>query len=173
MGPRAACLLVSLLCACTEANPSYDPGVAPCSPGTRSCDGDKLMVCVNADPEPTLELEQTCTAPSVCKDGACVPNSAACPPPCTGNQVCAVFVVEGRVATYCSQPLGAKEPGQLCSTHAQCQSGLCVSGGKYPVCFRPCTGKNRECTNVMVPMHCIDAKVTVGGVAGTVAACVP
>jgi len=173
-GLRAACLMLGLAASsCTEANPGYDPGTAPCEPGVRSCDGDRLMVCVNADPSPVLQLERVCALPSACKNGECVPNSAACPPPCAGTLVCAVFAVLGKLATYCALPAGAREPGQQCATNEQCQSGLCVSGGKVPVCFRPCAAKNRECAATQPPMHCIDAKVTVGGVSGTVLACVP
>ena len=174
---RAACLMVLGLLAssCTEPNPGYDPGTVPCEPGVRSCDGNKLMVCVDSSP-PALQLERVCPAPSVCEQDQCAINSDPCPPACAGSLVCAVFAVAGTLGTYCALPAttGLREPGQQCAQNEQCQSGLCVTGGKNPVCFRPCAAKNRECPTIQPAVqHCIDAKVTVNGVAGTVPACVP
>ena len=90
-----------------------------------------------------------------------MPQGNPCPPDCGGNLICAVFSVPGggRLATYCAQAAGPKLPGSQCAKDDECQSGLCVTGGKaLRLSQRP---------------RSIDAKITANGVSGTVPACVP
>jgi hypothetical protein len=165
-----ALLLPLLLASCTEHNPDYAPdAAATCAPGARSCSGATVMVCVGGA-EPRLEAERTCPAPSMCEQGTCAPGTDVCQGSCGGGQVCTVFVASGttRLATFCAQPTGTKAGGQLCSRNDECETGLCVGGGKVPVCFRSCS-KSRGCP---ATLRCVDVKVTVDGVSGAVSACV-
>jgi hypothetical protein len=160
--------------ACTRPNPDYAPSdgdVVACTPGERTCSGANLMVCV-ATPEPHLELERLCPAPARCQEGVCVPAGDTCEDFCDVPLICTVFAVPGvgQLDTYCAEATGTKPGGVPCANSDDCQSGLCVSGGKVPVCFRGCS-KNHECG--FGGLRCLDLKLTVNGVSGAIAACVP
>jgi hypothetical protein len=161
--------------ACTEPNPGYTPSdgdVTSCTPGQRVCSGDNLMVCVPRPEPPHLELERACPAPSRCEEGFCAPAGEQCVAFCEHGQVCTVFAIPGvgRLGTYCAEPVGTKAGGVPCARPEECQSGFCVSGGKVPVCFRGCN-RSRDCG--IQALRCVDVKLTVNGVSGTLAACVP
>jgi len=168
----AQLIVVSLLSACTEPNPGYEPPAVgdTCTPGERLCSGANLMVCVGGA-VPQLELERACPSPAVCAQGTCVAGGDTCRGSCEGELVCTVFAVPGvtRLDTYCAQPTGTVAGGHPCRHNQQCQSGLCVGGGQVPVCFQGCAD-NHECP---AELRCRDVKLTVDGVAGTLAACLP
>jgi hypothetical protein len=161
-----------LLGACTEPNPGYEPPAigGECTPGERLCSGADLLVCVGGE-QPRFELERVCPAPAVCEQGACVASGETCQGTCDAGLVCTVFAVPGvsRLETYCVQPTGPDPGGQPCRDSEQCQTGLCVGGGRVPVCFQACT-KSSEC---LVGLRCRDVSLTVDGVSGTLPACVP
>jgi hypothetical protein len=166
--------LALALSACTEPNPGYeagsDQGVA-CTPGSRSCSGQSVMVCVPSGSSTSWQLDRACPPTSTCKAGICTPGAGACTGSCEAGLVCTVFVnpaTLNTLGTYCAKPVGSKPGGATCASDAECVSGLCVSRGKARTCYQAC-GKSRLCP---APTKCAELTLTVNGVQGTVSGCV-
>jgi hypothetical protein len=171
--PRLALLLVGLVPACTEPNPSYDPDAAAalCERGQRRCGAaGQTQVCVPQSDDLLVWTDDYCPSGAVCAGGVCAPpaGAAACARDADcGADVCVVFVQGSTLGRFCAPATGTAAGSAPCATHADCRSGLCQLGTGGKTCFSACT-ETTDCTGAPT---CQDAEVTVSGIRGTIRGC--
>jgi len=165
-------LILLILMACTEPNPSYDPDfVPPCRAGELRCENtSQLFICAPDESGANVwTLQKTCWSGTVCDTAWCAPDNApACglPSDCTrAGDVCTVLISDEKLENHCipaPNPQG-REPGRACARHEDCQSGWCFRR----TCYHPCA-VSQDCP---FSEECVDLNVTVDHIQGAIRGC--
>lgn len=116
----------------------------PTDPGTKkdmiSDLGDDMAGDMTA-PDAKMDMTKDMPGPTSCTSSS----------DCTAPQICRVDNTTGD--RTCGDPTGVKQPGDMCSSAAECQSNLCLNG----VCAAPCDNDNKcpngySCTEQTIPL---------------------